>query len=368
MPSLSTKKVAIAHDWLIGGGAEKVVLELHRIFPEAPIYTSYSTDEWRANLDYKVITGYLGHWPFSKIRKFVPYLRAHWFSHLDLSAYDLIISSSGAEAKGIKVPKGTVHINYCHAPTHYYWSRYDEYIQNPGFGALNWLARIGLKLLLGPMRKWDYSAAQRPDFILANSTHIQKEIMRFYGRGSTVIHPPIDVERFEPYAKNQSRKGFVITGRQTPYKRVDLAVSACTKLNLPLNVIGSGPDHKRLVSLAGPTIHFLTNVSDIDLPRHLSEAGGFIFPALDDFGVSAVEALAAGTPLVAFEAGGALDYVVSGQTGDFFSEQNIESLTAALKAFDPSKFDPQTLVKKANDFSPKIFQHNILEFIKINVV
>ena len=150
-------KVAIVHDWLVGGGAERVVFELHNMFPEAPIYTSYCSDEWRAKLDGKVVTGWLQH--FGKFRKFLPVLRIWWFTHLKFSGYDLVISSSGAEAKGIRVPKNVVHVNYCHAPTHYYWSRYDEYVAHPGFGIFDPLARVGLKLLVGPLRRWDFRAA-----------------------------------------------------------------------------------------------------------------------------------------------------------------------------------------------------------------
>jgi glycosyltransferase involved in cell wall biosynthesis len=190
-------RVAIVHDWLYGGGAERVIYELHQLYPEAPIYTSYCSREWRDKLDNVVVTGWLQHWPFNRLRKFIPFLRIWWFTHLDLSAYDLVISSSGAEAKGIKVPKSTLHINYCHAPTHYYWSRYDEYMSRPGFGIFDPLARLGLKLLVSPLRKWDFKAAQRPDYMIANSSHIQAEITKYYNRDSTVIFPPVNIERFQ---------------------------------------------------------------------------------------------------------------------------------------------------------------------------
>lgn len=200
-------KVAIVHDWLVGGGAELVVEQLHELYPEAPIYTSYATREWRNRLDGMVRTGWLQ--PLGRLRKFIPLLRIWWFTHLDLSGYDLVISSSGAEAKGIKVPMGTIHINYCHAPTHYYWSRYDEYMRRPGFGKLDWLARIGLRLLVAPLRKWDYAAAQRPDHIIANSRHIQSEIKKYYDRDSKVIHPPVYLERFQkPQNQKLKRNGF----------------------------------------------------------------------------------------------------------------------------------------------------------------
>lgn len=352
--TLKMLKVAIVHDWLVGGGAELVVEELHRMFPGAPIYTSYATKEWKKRLHGMVVTGTLQHWPFSKMRKFLPVLRIWWFSRLRLEGYDLVISSSGAEAKGIRVPEGTVHINYCHAPTHYYWSRYDEYMRRPGFGVFNPLARLGLRLLVAPLRKWDYRAAQRPHHIIANSTHIQQEIQKYYGRSSEVIHPPIDVERFKP--KDQaSRFSFVIAGRQTPYKRFDLAVAACTRLKLPLKVLGKGPEYQNLTAMAGPSVRFLGYVQDDEVVRQLQSSEAFIFPGEDDFGMVAVQAMAAGTPVIAYKAGGALDYVKEGETGMFFEEQTIESLMDALKKFNPHDYDHTNIATKADKFATRHF-------------
>lgn len=352
---LKDLKVAIVHDWLIGGGAELVVEQLHLMFPDAPIYTSYATQEWRQRLDDRVVTGWLQRWPFPRLRKFLPLLRVKYFSQLKLEGYDLVISSSGAEAKGIQVPEGTVHVNYCHAPTHYYWSRYDEYMEHPGFGPLDWLARIGLRTLVGPLRKWDYEAAQRPHYIIANSTHIKNEIEKYYGRKADVVFPPVNVERFKTREK-YSRYGYVITGRQTPYKRIDLAVLACSQLRLPLKVIGrKGPDYNRLTAMAGPTVRFLTQVSDRELPYHFHTAEGFLFPGLDDFGITPVEAMAAGTPVIAYQAGGALDYIKPGQTGEFFPEQTVDSLVEALQKFDSESYDHKKIVRSANRFSSKQF-------------
>ena len=363
MKDLSKLKVAIVHDWLVGGGAELVVEQLHKLFPEAPIYTSYATSEWRQRLDGKVVTGWLQH--LGKIRKFIPFLRIWWFTHLKLQGYDLVISSSGAEAKGIRVPKGTIHINYCHAPTHYYWSRYDEYLQHPGLGALDWLGRLGLKLLVGPLRKWDYKAAQRPDHIIANSTHIQAEIKKYYGRESTVIFPPITLERFQKSENHKlPRHGFVISGRQTPYKRFDLAVEACSQLDLPLTVIGDGPDHGRLQKLAGPSITFAGRLSDTDLERAFASSQAFIFPGLDDFGITPLEAIASGTPVIAYGAGGALDYVQPGLTGELFSEQSIESLVDVLRNFEATKYHAPIVAAEAQRFSVSTFRQHLLAFLQ----
>ena len=357
-------RVVIVHDWLIGGGAERVTYELHKLYPDAPIYTSYCSDEWRKRLGNKVVTGYLQHWPFSVLRKFLAVLRILWFTHLDFSGYDVVISVSGnGEAFGVKTPKNTLHVNYCHTPTHYYWRKYNEYLKNPGVGVLNPVARLGLRLFVGPLRRWDYKAAQRADVVIANSNHIKADIKKYYGRESVVIHPPVDIERFTVREPKQ-RHGFITAGRQTPYKRTDLIVKACSNLNLPLTVIGNGPEHKQLVEIAGPSVHFLTKVTDDEMPHRLAEAEAFLFAAFEDFGIVPVEALAAGTPVIAFKAGGALDYVKQGQTGEFFDQQTTTSLEKAIHAFEAKKFEPEIMRKAAAEFSPKIFRQKMDELIK----
>ena len=355
-------KVAIVHDWLIGGGAERVVEALHEMYPKAPIYTSYATAEWQKKLNGKVVSGYLQKWPFSKLRKFIPFLRIQWFSSLNFDGYDLVISTSGAEAKGIKTGPNTIHVNYCHAPTHYYWSRYEQYLQRPGFGFFDPIARLGLKVLVGPLRRWDYKAAQRPDHIIANSTYIQQQVKKYYGRDSTVIFPPVDTTRFNS-SLNEPRSGFVIAGRQTPYKRVDLAVSAFTKLNLPLIVIGKGPDHKKLRAAAGPTITFVTNALDKDVAQYFQRAEAFIFPGLDDFGITPVEAMAAGAAVIAYKAGGAIDYVIPGKTGLFFDQQTSKSLETAIKKFKPEDFSTKTISKEANNYSVDTFKSRVSMYL-----
>ncbi len=361
MKDISKLKVAIVHDWLLGGGAERVVLELHKLFPEALIYTSYATDEWRQKLDGKVVTGYLQKWPFSKLRKFIPFLRARWFSGLKLEGYDLVISSSGAEAKAVRVPAGTKHVNYCHSPTHYYWIRYDEYMKNPGFGAFDWLARIGLKLLVGPMRRWDYKAAQRPDVMIANSSYTKDNIKKYYGRDAVVIHPPVDVARFKTSAKTE-RNGLLTVGRQTPYMRKDLAIEACNQLQLPLTVIGKGPDHDKLVKLAGPTISFKTNVTDEEITKYFQSAEAFILPGQEDFGIVGVEAMAAGTPVIAYAGGGSKDYV-NAKTGLMFVEQNVASLVTAINDLKVSKFSASTIASEAEKFAPAEFDKKIQDLL-----
>ncbi|HEX5456245.1 MAG TPA: glycosyltransferase [Candidatus Saccharimonadales bacterium] len=358
-------RVAIVCDWLLRGGAENVVYELHTIYPEAPVFTSYASREWQQKLfPAKVNTGYLQYWPFSMLRKYVPFLRNIWFSRLKLRGFDVVISVTGAEAKTVNVVDG-VHICLVNAPTHYYWSRYQDYLNNPGFGIFNGAARLGLKLLVKPMRKWDYNAAQLPDILIANSVYTQKQIKKYYGRESTVIHPPVEITKFATHAKrNNQREGFVIVGRQTPYKRVDLAVAACTKLGLPLTVVGKGPEHSRLKRLAGPTVKFLDKVNSTDeLAKIIGSAGGFIFPNIDDFGIAAVEALAAGTPVIAFRGGGAMDYIKPGKNGRFFTPQTVNGLIRVLKGFDPGKYTQGDIKKSANGFSASAFRDKITKLV-----
>ncbi len=363
--TLSQPKVAIVHDWLVGGGAERVVEELHTLYPEAPIYTSYCSDEWRRRLHGKVVTGWLQH--FGSIRKFLPLARIWWFSRLNLSEYDLIISSSGnGEAKGVKTREDATHIVYCHAPTHFYWRFYKHYLKNPGFGFFNPVARLGLRILVKPLRSWDYKAAQRPDFFIANSSHIQSEIKEFYGRNSVVIHPPIDTARFSRISSkpSQPRNGFITASRQVPQKKFDLIIGACNELKLPLTVIGRGPEHNNLLKIAGDTISFRTNVTDEEMPHLFAAAEAFIFAAYEDFGVTPVEALAAGTPVIAYKKGGALDYIQPGNNGEFFDVQSVPSLCTALQKFDARTYSERTVRSSAEKFSDQVFRDSFKRFVK----
>lgn len=363
-------RVAIVCDWLTGtGGAERVVLELHKLYPAAPIYTSqydpngsiWYSDDWFSGADIRTL--WLQKLP-KRLKKFLPLLRAWAFSRLDLSEYDLVISSSGAEAKGVKTRPDALHINYCHSPTHYYWSRYDDYLKRPGFPrGLNWLARLGLRLLVSPLRQWDKRAAKRPDVMIANSTHTQAMIKRYYRRDSFIIHPPVDTRRFKLRGE-VSRHGFVVAGRQTPYKRIDLAVRACSQLKVPLVVIGSGPDHKKLEKLAGRSVIFLTNVSDSQMAEHFQSALGLIFPNVDDFGITAVEALSAGTPVIAYRGGGALDYIQEGKNGLFFSPPSTKALIKTIELFQSKSFDSQKVAASAEAFSEQVFSDKMKAVIK----
>lgn len=367
----SQPRVAIVHDWLYGGGAERVVMELHRMYPDAPIYTSYCNDEWRAKLDGKVVTGYLQRWPFDRLRKFIPFLRIQWFGSLDLSAYDVVISSSGnGEAKGVCAGslynESQIHICYCHSPVHFYWRHYDQYLRSPGFGAFDPLARLGLRLLVGPLRRWDLKASKHPDVYAANSNHIKSDIKKYYGKDSTTVFPPVDTDRFRLARDRKTpgdkpRHGFVTVGRQQPYKRTDLIIEACNRLQLPLTVLGGGPDHDKLKALAGPTVTIIpkAQASDQVVTDAMQHAEGFIFAAFEDFGITPIEAMAAGTPVIGYRAGGALDYIEPGVTGQFFDEQTVESLVAALGSFKPKDYDHAAIARHAERFSAQHFREHM---------
>lgn len=355
-------KIAIVADWLTNmAGAENVVLALAEAFPGAPIYTStYIPENVPAFKNYDVRTTYLQNLPkpLRKLHKFFPMLRVNAFRALDLSDFDIIISSSSAEAKQVrKTRAGQVHICYCHTPIRYYWSHYDEYKKDPGFGRLNWLVRLMMPLMVPGLKRADYEAAQHIDVFIANSTEVQKRITRYYGQPSTVVHPPVDIDRFAP--SKERADYYVAIGRQVPYKRIDLAVAAATKLSLPLRVYGSGSEHDRLVAMAGPTVEFFTerfgNASDKAVAEALNQAKGVIFPAEEDFGIVQVEAMAAGAPVVAYAKGGSLDIVQDGESGVLFDEQTANAVAAAIERLDSISFSPALLRRKAKRFSKELF-------------
>lgn len=367
-------KIAIVHDWLTTmGGAENVVLALHDAFPDAPIYTSVYTPETMPafkNLDIRTSSLQNLPKPLRKLHKFFPMMRVKAFRKLDLSEFDIIISSSSAESKQVrKTRKDQVHICYCHTPIRYYWSHYTEYKKDPGFGKLNWIIRLAMPLMVPRLKKADYNAAQDVDVFIANSETVRDRIKRYYKKSATIIHPPVDVERFEPSRIRDEY--YVALGRQVPYKRIDLAVKAATKLDLPLKVFGDGSEHKKLVAMAGPTVEFFTDrLSDNSneaITAALDHAKGFIFPAEEDFGIVQVEALAAGAPVIAYSKGGALDIVQDGESGVLFDEQTVDSVVAAIQRAETMTFLPGTLRRKARRFDKSLFVSKIRKVVSDSI-
>jgi glycosyltransferase involved in cell wall biosynthesis len=353
-------KIALVTDWLTNmGGAEPLLLEIHKLYPNALIYTSvFDAENMPAFKGIDVRTTNLQTSLPATLRykhTLWPTLRAKAFRKLDLSEFDIIISTSSAEAKAVrKTRPGQVHIAYIHTPIRYYWSHYEEFKNQFTFGAFTPFIRPFIPALVKQQRKLDLESTKDIDVFIANSTVTQQRIKQYYDKPSTVVHPPVDVDKFTPPPKGE-RSGYVLWGRHVPYKRFDLAIEACNRLGVQLTVIGSGSDTDRLKRLAGPTITFTGRISDADLIKHAQSAKAFLFPNEEDFGISAVEALAAGTPVIAYAKGGALDIVQDGETGVLFKNQTVESLVAAIRKADKISFLPATLHRKAKRFDKGFF-------------
>ena len=361
-------KVAIVCDWLTNvGGAEKVLLRVHQLYPDAPIYTSQYDPkgiDWFKDAD--VRTGKMQKYP-AKLRKFLGPMRQRYFNKLDLSEYDLVISVTGAEAKSVNVPNGK-HICYCHVPTQYYWGMYDAYVKNPGFGLLNPLVRFFFRLFVGPLRRADLKAAQKPDYFVTISEYAKEQIKKYYGRDAVVIHPPVEIKDFK--SKGVEKKDYyVVTSRQVNWKRIDLAINACMMTQRYLTVIGEGPENKRLKKLAAGSKHvkFLKLMNKEKLAGYLAEAKGYIFPSLEPFGIAPVEALAAGCPVIAYGEGGACDYVKDGKNGILFEEQTVKSLAEAILKFEKMKFDRTKIPQTADGFDEKRFDKELTDFVNEKV-
>ncbi|MBQ2660470.1 glycosyltransferase [Candidatus Saccharibacteria bacterium] len=382
-------KVALVCDWLTNvGGAEKVLLEIHKLFPDAPIYASKYCPkriDWFKGAD--VRTGWLQIFP-AKMRRILGPLRQRYFSRLDLSEYDLIISVTGAEAKAVKSgrrlheegkanvknPNG-IHISYCHVPTQYYWQMYDQYVENPGFGVLNPVVRFCFKILVKPLKKADLRAAAVPDYYVTISEYAKDLIKKYYKREAVVIHPPVETEDFSKKVGTACSTGelqatspsdyYITTSRQVNWKRLDLAVKACLKCKRKLLVIGEGPEHKKLVKLANGSdlVEFLPLMKKEELAKYLSLAKGYLFPSLEPFGIAPVEALAAGCPVIAFAEGGVKDYVRDGENGLLFEKQTIKSLVEAIVRFEEMKFDRKKISGGVKGFSADRFDKEIKEFV-----
>jgi glycosyltransferase involved in cell wall biosynthesis len=260
-------------------------------------------------------------------------------------------------------------ISYCHTPARYYWSHYDQYKKQPGYGKLDPIVRLLIPLLVPNQRKLDYEAAQKVDVFIANSTETQRRIKKYYGKPSIVIHPPVDIARFDP-ARTRGEH-YVTMGRQLPYKRYDLVVAACAKLGIPLKVFGSGPSHKKIVELAGPTVSFYTDrfgdASDEKLEEALNSAKGFIYAAEEDFGIVQVEALAAGAPVIAYGKGGTLDIVQDMESGVLFYQQTVGAVVDAIKRAEQVEFLPATLNRKSRRFDKSLFLTKIKKVVLDNL-
>jgi len=346
-------KVAIVHDYLNqAGGAERVVAVLHRMFPEAPIFTTLfdkrvvglplakadvrvswmqALPKWKQNF-----RSYMPLYPFA-VRSF------------DLRGYDVVITSSSAFAKGVRVPASALHLCYCYTPMRWAWS-FDRYVDRSALGAS---ARMAARLTVPALRRWDTSTARNVDRFVAISTEVSARIRAIYGRGSDVVFPPVNVSRFR--YDQPAGDYFLVVSRLNAYKRIDLAVRACTTLGLPLVVVGSGPEREMLQSIAGPTVQFRGRLTDRETTSMFERCRALVLPGEEDFGLTPLEANAAGRPVVAFARGGALDTVRDGETGVLFHDETPESLEGALRAVQQRGWDPAALRAHAESFSEDVF-------------
>ena len=366
-------KVAIVCDYLTAmGGAENVILAMHEAFPDAPIYTSiYLPEKVPVFNGLDIRTTWLQGIPkpLRKFYKFFPTLQVKAFQELDLDEFDIILTSSYLNANQVqKTRDDQVLISYCHTPARYYWSHYELYRHNPGYGKLNWIVKPLIPLLVPGQRKKDYQAAQKVDIYIANSSETQARIKKYYGRNSTVIHPPVNTKRFKP--SKDKGEHYITFGRQTQNKRFDLAVEACNQLGLKLMIFGNGQEHQRLRQIAGPTIEFRTDrfgdASDSELEKYLSTARGFIFPSDEDFGIVTVESLAAGTPVIGYASGGTLDIIQEGKTGTLFNEQTAKSVVDAIRRFETMKFNPIELTNTAKRYDHNLFLSKLKKIVQDN--
>lgn len=363
-------KLALAHDWLNQiGGAENVLEELVAMFPGAPVFTTiYGPAQMPpAYRQWDIRASWLNRAP-AVHRHHQPYLPLYPAAvrSLDLAGFDVILSNKSGFIHGLKHSAGQLHICYCLAPTRYVWT-YGEYARREGFG--RWLGAV-IGPVINRLRQWDYRAAQPTppaggqgvDHFIAISKDIQQRIKTYYKRESVIIYPPVNTGRFQP-VDNPSGDYYLVVSRLIPYKRIDLAVQAFSRLNKRLIVVGDGRDRAQLESLAGPSVEFKGRLPWDEVVALMANCRAFLFPGFEDFGIAPVEAQAAGRPVIALAKGGALDTVLDGETGLFFHEQSVEALSDAITQFERRSFDPAAARANAERFSIGRFRRELGQFV-----
>nr|WP_320193454.1 glycosyltransferase [uncultured Desulfobacter sp.] len=352
-------KVAIVHYWLLNmRGGEKVIEIFCDLFPDADIFTLvYDPCSVSENINrHRVNASFIQKLPFG-IKKYQQYLPLHPLAieQFDLSGYDLVISSESGIAKGVILPPSVCHICYCHSPMRYLWNMYHEYQKE-----LNLPARILWAFISNYMRQWDYTNAQRVNYFIANSENVKKRISHYYDRSADVIYPPVD---FGKFSNKASEDFYLFLGQLNPYKKADLAVRAFNKLNENLYIIGDGPQKNELKKMSNNNIKMLGRLSDDDLTDYYSRCKGFIFPGEEDFGITPLEAMASGKPVIAYGKGGALETVVEGETGCFFYEQTEESLIDAVQKSQRIKWNPELIRAHAKRFDKQVTKEKLETYI-----
>ncbi|KAA3607534.1 MAG: glycosyltransferase family 4 protein [Planctomycetota bacterium] len=353
-------KVALAHDFVRHGGAERVLEQMHLLWPDAPVYTLLY-EENPAYADWTIRSTWLQRWvPPSKYRWPFPYYPRLVDRIRVPQDIDLLVTSSVSWMKSLPAPEGVPHLCYIHRPMMFAYERQADFLATYPAPL-----RPLLRFLAGRVRDWDLRTSQRPTLYAANSAYTAQRVRELYRQEPVVIHPPVRVEDFEQAGiRTQAGDYFLTVLRLESYKRVDIIVEACAKLDLPLKVAGRGPEMERLKAMAGPKTEFLGFVPDQDLPALVAGCKAFLFSAEEDFGIAPVEAQAAGRPVLAFGAGGCLETVLPGKTGLHFERQEADSLIAALEQFQPDDFDPEHAREHARSFSEASFRRRLMETAK----
>lgn len=354
-------KIALVHEWLTNvAGAERVLLQLHEIFPDAPIYTAvYDPSKAKPFASLDIRTSILQNIPFMKSKRellvpFAPFA----FEQMDLTEYDVVISNTTIAAKGVLTKPHTVHISYCHTPPRYLWEPHLD--PRASKGRLKWLRnRVSHNL-----RIWDRVAADRVDHYIANSQYVANRIAKYYQREADVIYPPVDIEKFKPTKPENIKDYYLFASRLVNYKKCDVVIDAFNKTGMPLKIIGRGPERDNLQKRAKSNIEFLGYLSDEELKKYYAEAKAFVFAAEEDFGIVPVEAMAAGRPVLAYGQGGASESILPGVTGEFFKVQTPESLVDALGTFRPESYDPDKIRMHAEKYSNERFKHQFSDAVE----
>lgn len=350
------------------GGAERILEALHTLWPDAPLYTAVYDKRrapWASSLD--VRPSFLQAIPFAKSHhEFLASLTPLAFEQFTFDAYDVVITVTSAEAKGIVTKPKTLHICYCLTPTRYLWSGFSTYKMQPGLGALSKISAFSLRLMAPLLRRWDNIAATRPDHYIAISNRVARRIKKYYGRSADVIYPPAATQKFRP-AKDAQGKGeyYVAVSRLVGYKRLDIIVEAFRDLGLPLVIIGEGKQKQELMNKAAPTIRFINrHLTDSELAHYYQHCRAFIHVADEDFGISMVEAQACGKPVIAYRGSAASEIIVPGKTGILFEKQSVASLKAAVVASRRRRFDPVACRQNALRFDTTTFKQAMMKSVQ----
>jgi glycosyltransferase involved in cell wall biosynthesis len=355
-------KIAFVHDYFTQrGGAEKVADEIFRMLPGASLFSIVALPDMmpKGLRDKPIVTTWMQYLPFMR-KAYRLYVALYPFAvrSLDLSGFDVVVTSSSGFVKGVSKDDRAIHICYCHTPMRWAWDA-SSYIAREKLGLM---PRLLFWRFIGSLRKWDLKASRQPDFYVANSEAVAARIQKCYGRFAAVIHPPIDLNRFS--ASVEQEDYYLILARLVSYKCIDLAVQACTKLNRRLIVIGEGPDRARLESMAGPSISFLGRLPDATVEHYASRCKALLFPGEEDFGMAPLEIAAAGRPTIAFRGGGAVETIVEGVTGMFFDRQDADNLACAIERFEKQTWNPSVIQQHARGFSTEVFKESFLTFLE----